>query len=368
MDNTVVSEQEELDYRVNKYTVKCLKITVVGMLLVWLADLLHIFIVNFQLLTLGMLTASAITFGAIVFAKFVDLHKYWVKYVLIFLTVLSITILGITLTYHTVLLSVLPLLLATQYSNKRMIIYTYILSIVSIYLIVMGGYWWGLCDANMLTLTTEQTRYYFDGAANAIHFSVPDANPWIVLPLYYVVPRSLLLLLLLPVIQSISANITECEMYAVTMKNRSENDDMTGLFNRNKYMQMKEEYYPAVDTVGVIFWDVNNLKQTNDTLGHRQGDFLINTTAHMIKKLQNANRIAYRIGGDEFVMIVSNPKEDELKEILHRWDEMVKETVTGSKIPYSVAMGMAVGAGKNIDDVVKQADEQMYRKKTEQKE
>ena len=295
MDYDGIAKQADLDYRVNKYTVKCLKITLACLGLIWVANYLHIFIVNMQLLTTGIAIAAAITFGTIIFAKLVDLHKPWVKYAMIFLTVLAITVLGITLTYHTVLLSVLPLLLATQYCNKRMIVYTYILSIISTFLIVMGRYWWGLCDANMLTLTTEQNRFYFDEAANAIHFPLPDANPWIVLPLYYVVPRSLLLLLLLPIIQSISANIMQYAEYAVSMKNRSEIDDMTGLFNKNKYLQMKKEYYAGIDAVGVIFWDVNNLKQTNDTLGHEQGDLLICTTAQMMKNLIATNRKVYRI-------------------------------------------------------------------------
>lgn len=367
MDDRMTYEQSDLDYRVNKYTIKCLKITLGVMALMWLANVLNIFIVDIKLMSTGVLIASIPIVGTLLLAKFVDLHKHWVKYVVIFLTVLAITILGVTLTYNVVLLSVLPLLLATQYSNKRIIVYTYILTIISIYITVMGGYFWGLCDANMLALTTTQTNQYFDMATNSIHFETANSNPWIALPLYYVLPRCMILLMLLPVIQSISANIMDYAEYAASMKQRSETDEMTGLYNKNKYLQMKTEYYSKIDLVGVIFWDVNNLKQTNDTLGHEEGDSLISTTAHMIKKLNDANRKAYRIGGDEFVMVVSNPAEGEMQEILDKWNIMVERMAGDSAIPYSVAIGMAIGKGKNIEDVVKQADDQMYRKKTEQK-
>ncbi len=50
MDNNGMAKQADLDYRVNKYTVKCLKITLVCLGLIWMANYLHIFIVNMRLL------------------------------------------------------------------------------------------------------------------------------------------------------------------------------------------------------------------------------------------------------------------------------------------------------------------------------
>ena len=110
-----------------------------------------------------------------------------------FSVTLAVTVDATTLSYHAVLLSVLPLLLATQYTSKKVIIYTYLISILGIFIGVMGSYYWGLCDANMLFLTVEPVSYYKEAATEGIlRFELADYNPWYILPLYYVLPRSLL--------------------------------------------------------------------------------------------------------------------------------------------------------------------------------
>lgn len=360
-------DQSKIDYRVNKYTIKCLTVTVIGMLAMWLANVLNIFIVNMELLSKGIFLAAITVFITIVIGKCVDLHKPWVKYFLIFNTVVAITILGITLTYHTVLLSVLPLLLASQYTNGKMIIYTYLLSVVSVFAIVMGGYFWGLCDANMLTLTTNPMSYYINQATEGIYFENINSNPWYTLILYFVIPRCILLLLMLPVIRSISANILDYVVYAGSMKRLSERDEMTGLYNKNKFLHMIKESYSKLNSVGVIFLDVNNLKEVNDNLGHDQGDFVISKVAHMIMGLTNERRKAYRTGGDEFIMIIENPVESEIEQILQKMSEDVKKDTLFQQMEFSVAMGWACGKGTDIDDIVKEADQKMYLKKHEQK-
>lgn len=358
-------DQQEIDYKINKYTLSCLKVTFIVVCAVMLANELNIFVVSQELMMWGVLSFTFVFFVTIILCKCVDLHKSWVKYALIFNTVVAVTVAGVALTYHTVLLSVLPLLLAVQYSNKKVVIYTYILTILSTFTIVMGGYYWGLCDANMLTLTTERTRDYMD-AAGGIQFTVANDNPWYTLPLYYVIPRCILLLLLYPVIRSIVSNIADYTKYAVSMKRLSETDEMTGLHNKNKYLQMLEEEYPKVENVVVIFWDVNNLKIINDTLGHTEGDYVITSVASLIKDLTSERRKAYRIGGDEFVMVVENPRENEITSILEQWKIALKRRNSFSKIYISVASGYASGAGRDIKEIARKADEQMYLDKCEQ--
>lgn len=359
--------QSEIDYRVNKYTLRCLTITVIGMILVWIANVLNIFIVNMELLSRGIFLGASVTLITVGIGKHVDLHKSWVKYFLVFGTMVAVTIVGITLTYHTVLFSVFPLLLATQYMDKKMIVYTYLLSVASIFAIVLGGYFWGLCDANMLILTTERTDFYRNQAAGTIQFEAGNTNPWYTLTMYYVIPRCALLLTLLPVIQSISSNVMGYAAYAGSMKRLSERDEMTGLYNKNKFLHMIKGSYPKEQSVGVIFWDVNNLKETNDNLGHDQGDLIITTVAHIIMKLTDINKKAYRIGGDEFVMVVENPGENEIEEMLERWEEELERKASHLQKEISVAIGYAVGDGKDIEDIVKEADQNMYQRKREQK-
>lgn len=366
-DNLFDDSRAESDFRINKYTLKCLRIMLIVITILWVMNMLRIFVVNQELMT----TAYAIVVGILLFTliggRFVDLRKNWVKYVLITLTTFAIVVLGVTLTYHTLLLSVIPLLIATQYTEKKVLAYTFGLTLIGNFVIVMGGYFWGLCDANMLLLTTEPTSYYVDIAGKNITFESVNTNPWYTLSMYYVLPRCILHTLMLPVIQSISKNIMKTEQHAVAMKRLSEIDEMTGLYNRNKYLNMVENEYVCMDKLCVIFWDVNNLKQMNDTLGHEKGDMLITTVGRMILTLTDTNKKGYRIGGDEFVIVVENPKKGEVDKLLHKWNKLIKLQSQDVEMDISVAVGYACGEGKDIDRIIQKADESMYQNKKEQK-
>lgn len=354
--------QSKIDYKINKYTFKCQKVAFMVGCVIEIGNLLNIFIVSKRLMLWGFLAYLVFFLTTAAFCKFVDLHKPWVKYVLILNTVAVVTIAGIIFTYHTVLLCVFPLLLAVQYSDKKVLTYTYVLTVISIFLVVMVGYYWGLCDANMLTLTTKTTREYMNDAG-IVELTVINDNPWVTLPLYYVFPRCLIVLMFVPVIRSISSNVMEYTEYAVSMKRLSETDGMTGLYNKNKYLQMLEETYPGVEEAAVLFWDVNNLKMINDTLGHTEGDYVITSVASVIKELTNERRKAYRIGGDEFVMVVENPGENEIKLLLEQYRSAMERRNSFSKIQISVAVGYAVGPGSDIKETAGKADEQMYLEK-----
>ena len=361
------SKRMEMDFRINKYTLKCLKTMMYAVFGIWLLNVLNIFIVNMELMSRCFVITTSILIATLIFGRLVDLHKKWVKYVLIALSICCITVLGVMLTYHTLLLSVIPLLIATQYADKKTLAYTFILTVISTFVIVMGGYFWGLCDANMLFLTTETTQYYQNIARERISMENINTNPWYTLPMYYVLPRCILFGLTLPVIQSISRNIMNSEKYAASMKRMSEIDEMTGLLNRNKYLSMLQEEYPHMDRLCVIFLDINNLKQMNDELGHETGDVLISTVGRIILALTDVNKKGYRIGGDEFVLIVENPQEGEVDDLLQKWEELVALKSMTSAISLSVAMGYACGEGKDIDRIIKEADQRMYQQKKEQK-
>ena len=146
-------------------------------------------------------------------------------------------------------------------------------------------------------------------------------------------------------------------------KKLSETDTMTQLFNKNKYLQMIKEYYPEIDTIGVMFWDVNGLKEVNDTYGHEYGDHLISAIASAIKENIGEYTNAFRIGGDEFVVIIENVTEEDLMLIRDKCKAsiLIKDKV--SKIPISASVGYAVGLGENIETLIAKADTYMYKDK-----
>lgn len=368
-------EESEVDYSIdyesleghsNRFTVRCLLITYFFMAFMWVLDLLGIFIVDKGLMNYGFFLLSFLVLLLIAICKLVGYNKPWLKYVIIIFAVLMTDVLAVVLTYHIVIASVLPLIYAIQYSDKKLLFFSYGMSVIGIFASVMAGYYFGLCDANMVLLTTGPLKDYVD-ANGVAHFGPVNANPWLTLPLFYAFPRSVILLALIPVLLHVSNGMAMRELRGLYLQRISEIDDMTQLYNKNKYLKMVKETYPKVDKVGVVFWDVNGLKETNDTLGHVMGDKLIASIADSIRGFTNDKCRAYRIGGDEFILICEGENELKMNEIANEWKKKVEELNLTSEIPLSAAIGYAAGEGKNIGAVIKLADDRMYANKVEQK-
>lgn len=105
-------------------------------------------------------------------------------------------------------------------------------------------------------------------------------------------------------------------------------DNLTGLGSRHKYTQtLKLLEHTNLRSLGVMYLDINGLKQANDTHGHLYGDMLITQTAHLL--LDVFQDEIYRIGGDEFVVLCPNMSKEEfdlksaeLRSLLASTDEL----------------------------------------------
>jgi len=346
----------------NSYVLSCSVTMLIIASLILVLNILNIFIVEDKLMYVAVLGSIVATLLIALIVKYFN-NTPVTKYIIIAIMIMNVTVIGLKLTYHAILVCTLPIICSTQYKNKRFVYYTYIVSVIGMFLSVMLGYFYGLCDANMLTLTTSTTSTYVDETTNALLFETANDNPWITLPLFFVFPRALLLLALIPVILHIIDVISQNAVREMEYKKLSETDTMTQLFNKNKYLQMIKEYYPEIDTIGVMFWDVNGLKEVNDTYGHEYGDHLISAIASAIKENIGEYTNAFRIGGDEFVVIIENVTEEDLMLIRDKCKAsiLIKDKV--SKIPISASVGYAVGLGDNIETLIAKADANMYKDK-----
>ena len=365
LDNTEIDydiDYASLEAKANRFTVVCLIITYFIMGVMWILNLLGIFIVQKSLMNYGFFLLSVVMLILVALCNLAGYDKPWLKYIILTFAVLMTTVLSIALTYHMIIACVLPLIYAIQYSDKKLLFYTYALSVVGIFASVMGGYYLGLCDANMVLLTTSTLDEYVD-AAGIAHFGPVNDNPWVTLPLFYVFPRCIILLALIPVLLHVSNGMAKRELKGLYLQRMSEIDDMTQLYNKNKYLSMIKDYYPSIDMVGVIFWDVNGLKETNDTLGHVMGDKLIAEIADSIRGFTNEKYRAYRVGGDEFIMICEDENELKMNEIVNEWNKIIAENNKESEIPLSAAVGYAAGKGEDIGAIIKRADDRMYANK-----
>ena len=134
-------------------------------------------------------------------------------------------------------------------------------------------------------------------------------------------------------------------------------DSLTSMYNRNKYMQVIEKYQSQkLNKVGVIYLDLNGLKVINDRDGHEAGDKLICKAAQIICEVCPEN--AYRIGGDEFVVIEPEQRQEEFKRKVTALQEKVRQ----EKISVSIGSAWEEHC-QDINHLLKEADRFMYEEK-----
>ncbi len=150
-------------------------------------------------------------------------------------------------------------------------------------------------------------------------------------------------------------------------------DTPTGLKNRNAYevdlnnMTVRDQ----MQDVGIIMIDINNLKLVNDRLGHNAGDEYIQYVAEVLKEYKDDTMVAYRIGGDEFVIIVQDATIDKLQSYIEKCTISVREQKRVTEVEYSISCGCSIfGAGydRSLTDTCNRADEIMYAAKRKYKE
>ncbi len=181
---------EDREYMANMYVMKCVDVTMALYTLVFVLNLLNIFIVDKMLMLQGYIPSLIIYVAIFFVTRKISLSDRRTKYLVLFSVITEITIIGVSLTYHAVLLSLLPFVYATLYSSKKIMRYVYALVVVSTIVIVYGGYFVGLSDANMVLLTTGRLSDYVVNG----HYTLTEvnANPLISLGLFFVLPRCMI--------------------------------------------------------------------------------------------------------------------------------------------------------------------------------
>lgn len=152
-------------------------------------------------------------------------------------------------------------------------------------------------------------------------------------------------------------------------------DSLTGVKNKTAYLeitrQMDELTRLRRPRFGLVVLDINGLKHVNDTKGHDFGDMLIISASRIICEAFKRSPV-YRIGGDEFVVLLENNDLDRYGELLDEFEKLLEHYNRDSSREFevSVARGVAIfseGTDLTYNDVFKRADNAMYRNKEEMK-
>lgn len=143
-------------------------------------------------------------------------------------------------------------------------------------------------------------------------------------------------------------------------------DGLTGLGNKRSFDLSLEHLVQEGSSFGLCYIDVNYFKTVNDRFGHNVGDALLKTVAKRIQ--ENTSYSAYRIGGDEFVILVDEEVEEaRYKQFKENIDQAFAQRVRclDKKLHITVSMGFAryPEDGQDVQQVIALADQRMYADK-----
>lgn len=186
-DELTVQQQEELT--ANRYVLRCFLTLLIIITFAFILNTLDIFIIDKKLMLSAYLPAATIYLIVLITSLYIPLYSRRTKYFILTGIILTFTIVSIFVTYHAILLSLLPFLFATLYSSKKIMRYVSILTVCSTVISVYMGYYFGLCDANMALLTCSNLAAYTVG--DQFTLTTVSTTP-IHLLLYYIVPRCLI--------------------------------------------------------------------------------------------------------------------------------------------------------------------------------
>ncbi|MCM1157388.1 MAG: GGDEF domain-containing protein [Bacteroidales bacterium] len=143
-------------------------------------------------------------------------------------------------------------------------------------------------------------------------------------------------------------------------------DLLTGIGNRTAYTKVCDEMQTSPIC---IMLDINGLKFINDSRGHQAGDALITAAAKSIKAAFTPKGLCFRVGGDEFVVLLDTKYLDDLPDMLHTLQDAITKENATRDFPLSIAYGYAVpkDAQTPYEQIYREADEKMYAHKREMK-
>ena len=191
-------------------------------------------------------------------------------------------------------------------------------------------------------------------------------------------------------VEFVHSKISEIELLNTSFKNMAthmherENelrfsanrDSLTGLRNTTSYKSWVAEFDKEIENktanFGIVVFDLNQLKETNDTYGHDVGDKLIVSAARVISDVFKRSPV-FRIGGDEFLVVLRNRDLEDCEKLFVQLDLECAKTFVEKRgnIPISIARGFArydLDKDLNFNDVFKRADNAMYENKRKSKE
>lgn len=164
---------------------------------------------------------------------------------------------------------------------------------------------------------------------------------------------------------------TEKKMYQQKIERLAYTDFLTGLYNRLCCERDLARYVDEAKKTGfegaVLYMDLDDFKHINDSLGHQYGDVLLKSIANGMRNVQGIQNSCYRMGGDEFVIIVPPEQYEMFDEIVEGVKAVFNRPWFLKDADYYCTMSMGIvyfpTEGEDVEELIKEADIAMYEAK-----
>jgi diguanylate cyclase (GGDEF)-like protein len=148
-------------------------------------------------------------------------------------------------------------------------------------------------------------------------------------------------------------------------------DPLTGLYNRRLFSESFEKELNRARRYGlplsIVMLDLHRFKEVNDKYGHPRGDEVLRAVAKTLQKALRTSDSAFRIGGDEFVLLLPQTDAAQALALSRRVETVFAETLETLQLAISVAMDHGVGTypqdGEQTHELIRVADERLYHLK-----
>lgn len=163
-------------------------------------------------------------------------------------------------------------------------------------------------------------------------------------------------------------NVTDKKLYQYEIEKQANNDFLTGIHNRMRCERDLEHYIKLVEEFGgegaLLCIDLDDFKNINDALGHRYGDVLLKNVSTSFQKISGIENNCYRIGGDEFMIIVPQHSFMMLERIIDEIRKIFSRPWMLKGADYYCTMSMGVVKfptdGDTVEELMKKADIALY--------
>lgn len=145
-------------------------------------------------------------------------------------------------------------------------------------------------------------------------------------------------------------------------------DPLTGALNRRYLLtqlaSMRAEFVRAERISSLVLMDVDGLKAINDSFGHKVGDAVLESLATIVRERIRGSDALFRIGGDEFVLILGDAKASSALKVANDVRQLIREQVPQELPDFAISFGICcVDDSSSADDWLERADEALYEAK-----